>query len=379
MNDRSAAAAGRRRSVVHVLEALEGGTARHLVDVVTHARGWEHHVAIPARRVGAPTDRLAAFRLAAAGAEVHLVAMRRHPLRADNLVAAARLLALVRRVRPAVVHGHSSVGGALGRIVGTAARLPRVYTPNGLWPGRAALAVERGLGCVTDRLVAVSDSEAALVARLRMVPPARLVTIPNGVLPDPVPVPGVDLRRRLGLAEGTPLVGSVARLVTQKAPERLVAVAARVTAASDAHVVLIGDGPLRGAFDSARHQAGLDGRLHVVADLAHAAAVVDQLDVFVLTSRFEGGPYAPLEAMRASTPVVLTDVVGSRDVVEDGVSGFLVPEGDQPAMADRVLMLLADAGRRQLVGAAGRRRVIAAFDVRTLGDRLAALYDELTS
>ena len=146
--------------MLHVLEAIEGGTARHLVDLVRTAAGIEHHVAIPWRRVGGLTDTAAAGRMAAAGAVVHVVEMRRSPLRPRNLAALAGLAGLVRRVRPDVVHGHSSMGGALGRVAGTAARLPRVYTPNGLAQGRAALGVERLLGPLTDRLVATSASEA---------------------------------------------------------------------------------------------------------------------------------------------------------------------------------------------------------------------------
>ena len=92
--------------------------------------------------------------------------------------------------------------------------------------------------------------------------------------------------------------------------------------------------------------------------------------MFVLPSRFEGGPYAPLEAMRAGTPVVLTDVVGNRDVVEPGRSGFLVPEHDPAALADTVLELLVDADLRAVVGAGGSERVRERFDLAKTGPAL---------
>ncbi len=365
--------------MLHVLEALEGGTARHLVDVVRNVPGVEHHVAIPSRRVGGLTDHTAAGRMAAAGAVVHTTEMRRSPVRPQNFAALASLLALVRRTRPSIVHGHSSIGGALGRVVGTAVRVPRVYTPNGLAQGGAALAVERGLGVLTDRLVATSPSEAALVLARRLVPPERLVTIPNGIEVEgwSAPPGTPDLRRLLGLAPGVPLVGTISRLVAQKAPERFARLAATVLVERpDVHVVLVGDGPLRRDIDPSRFPAGSRDRFHRLPSLADAGAALGQLDVFVLTSRFEGCPYAALEAMRGATPVVLSDVVGSREVVVDGVTGHLVPEQDVPGMAAIVLALLADGGRRAALGAAGREHV-RRFDVGAMGRGLSARYGAL--
>lgn len=363
---------------LHVLEALEGGTARHLVDLVRTAKGIEHHVAIPSERIGGLTDRAAAGRMAAAGAAVHLTPMRRSPPR--NAAALAALLALVQRVRPDLVHGHSSVGGALGRAVGAAARRPRVYTPNGLAQGRAAGAVERVLGPLTDRLIATSDSEAELVLARRLVPARRLVTIPNGIeIEGWSPPPATpDLRALLGIGAGAPLFGTISRLVAQKAPERFTRLAATVLAARpDAHAVLIGDGPLRGAVDPGRLPPEVVGRFHHLPTLAEAGAALGQLDVFVLTSRFEGCPYSALEAMRGGTPVVLTDVVGNREVLADGRGGHLVPEKDGAAMAALVLELLDDVTRRHALGVAAKAQV-RRFDVGAMGRAVASVYAELT-
>jgi len=364
--------------VLQVLEALEGGAARHLVDLVRTAEGVEHHVAIPSERVGGLTDRAAAGHMIAAGAVVHIIEMRRSPPR--NAAALASLLALVHRIRPVLVHGHSSVGGALGRMAGATTRCPRVYTPHGLAQGRAAQAVERALGPLTDRMIAISESEADLVLARRLVPARRLVTIPNGIEVEGwVPPPATpDLRALLGIGPDAPLLGTISRLVPQKAPDRFTRLAATVlTARPDAHAVLIGDGPLRNAVAPARLPAAVVDRFHHLPTLAEAGATLGQLDVFVLTSRFEGCPYSALEAMRAGTPVVLTDVVGNREVVADGRGGCLVPEDDGMAMAAVVLELLADDSGRQALGATARDHV-RRFDVGAMGRAVASLYAELT-
>ena len=361
--------------VLHVLEALQagGGTGRHVLDIVRHAHGVRHEVVVPRRRHGWPPDpdRLAA--LEAAGATLHLVAMRRAPAHPGNALALRRLRAIVRARRPAVVHGHSAIGGVLGRLAAPD-DVARVYTPNGITNLRPGLMVERALGRRrTDVLVAVSPGEAAMARDLGLVAADRIETIPNGIEPDAEPTE-VDLRSLLGVPAGTPLVGSVARLVHQKAPEDFVAVAARVP---DVHFVLIGAGPRQRAVERAVREAGLGARWHHVELLPHVDRVLGQLDVFVLTSRFEGGPYTPLEAMRAGTPVVVTDVVGNRDAAADGRVGLLAPAGDVDGLAAAVSRLLADDARRARLGAAGREHVRAHHDVAEQGRAHAALYARL--
>ena len=366
-------------TVLHVLEALEGGTARHLVDVVTTVRSVEHEVVVPPERRGWATDESAIDSMRAAGATVHLVDVRRRPLSTDNVAAVRAVRRLVRQRRPAVVHGHSAVGGAVARLAAWGTGVPTCYTPNGLPAAAWATAVERVLGRITDAVVAVSPSEAAEVRDRRLVPDHTIAMIPNGIEVDAQQAGAPALRHELGIAAGVPLVGTISRLVPQKAPEVLVAAFERIAeAVPEAHFLLVGSGPLQPVVDAA--VAGpLRGRLHQQPHIPDARRVLGELDVFVLASSFEGGPYAPLEAMAAGTPVVLTDVVGNRDTIESGRSGMLVPAGDPDALAAAVVTLLSDDALRQGIADAGRRRVEERFDVADMAAALSALYDRLAS
>jgi glycosyltransferase involved in cell wall biosynthesis len=300
-------------------------------------------------------------------------------VRPRNALALVELRRLIRRVDPHVLHAHSSIGGVLGRLAAVTTGRPRLYTPNGLATGRAPLLVERAMGRITDRFVAVSESEAAVARRHHIVPDDRLVVIPNG-LDVQLPAPGPDLRAMLAIPAGAPIVGSIGRLVDQKAPERFLAVAGGVLAAEpDAHAVLIGDGPLAAPLAGELAALARTGRFHHLAQFPDAAGVVGQFDVFVLLSRFEGGPYAPLEAMRAAVPVVLSDVVGNRDVVVDGASGHLVAEDDAEGAVQVVRSLLADPQRAREVGDAGRLRMVTTFDVATMGSCLAGVYRQVSN
>jgi glycosyltransferase involved in cell wall biosynthesis len=363
--------------VLHVVEAIEGGLARHVAQVVHHVPA-EHHVALPSQRVGGFTDSTAVATMVAAGAHLHVTAMRRSPANVRNAAAVARVRALIRSVRPDLVHGHSSIGGAAARLAAVGTRVPRVYTPNGLLASPGALAIERRLGRLTEAFVAVSETEAEVAERRGLAPPDRIFVIPNGIeLDDPGP-PVVDLRARLGIDDSTPLVGTVSRLAHQKAPEVFVRACARVAAACpDARFVLVGEGPLARLVATEIAAAELDGRMLHLRGVHGAPTLMRQFDVFVLASRYEGGPYAPLEAMRVGTPVVVTDVIGSRDTVEHGRSGLVVPPDDPDALAAAVAKLLAQPALRRRLAEGGRDRLAHRFDVRRMADKLGNLYQTL--
>lgn len=371
----------RRLTVLHVLESLEGGTSRHLSDLVRHADGLRHVVAVPCTRVGGVTDRRAIAAMTAAGADVRLVEMRRSPAHPRNVAAYGALYRLGRAVRPEIVHAHSSIAGVLARALPPVGSLARVYTPHAVAQSTGALAIERLLARRTDRIVAVSDSEAALLRRLRVARPGQLVTIANGVDVRALAEPGApDLRAMAGFPADCLLVGSLGRLLPQKAPERFVACARHVARQHpQAHFVLIGDGPMAGAVDALARCSELEGRYVRLPEVQGAGPTLAQLDVFVLLSRFEGAPYSPLEAMAGGTPAVLSDVVGNQDVLTGGLDELLVPAGDPRQAGDVVLRLLADPRLRRDLGASARRHVTERFEVTRMGRQYVQLYRELAA
>jgi glycosyltransferase involved in cell wall biosynthesis len=305
--------------------------------------------------------------------------MRRSAFSRRNAAAVVSARRLIRRIRPDVVHGHSSVGGAVARFAAVGTTAKRVYTPNGLFPTGSAYAVERALGRVTDVVVACSPSEAQQVRRLRLIDPNRVVVISNAIeLTKPRPA-SIDLREILGAPPDTPVVGSVGRLVPQKAPEVFVRACAQIARAiPEARFTLIGDGPMAQAVESEVARVGVGERFLLLRDFQGAAAVMGQFDVFALASRYEGAPYAPMEAMRARTPVVLTDVIGNRDIVEHGRSGFVVPPDDPAALGAEVVRLLRDPDARARVAGEAWKKLEAEFDVRVMARSLEALYGRLS-
>lgn len=357
---------------MHVIEAVEGGTIRYVADLVRAVDEMEHVVVAPAHRSSGVTDD-GALASIASRARVIALGMTRNPATLTNLRAAIALRRLVERERPDVVHAHSTIAGLLARA--RPLPVPVVYTPNGVQTSVVARAGERILGPRAAAVVAVSVGEASVVKRARLAPSDRVVVIPNGIEAALAsPSPALDLRSHLNLASSTLLVGTVLRLVRQKAPGVFVEAAASVLQNDpEAHAVLIGDGPLRRSVERTAQGMPHRERLHLLGHVPQAASLLAQLDVFVLASRFEGMPYALLEAMAAGCAVVATDVTGSNDAVEDGRSGLLVLPDDAPALAAAITDLLRDPTKRGLLGEAARKRVAEEFSL----DRMAAAHDDL--
>lgn len=186
-------------------------------------------------------------------------------------------------------------------------------------------------------------------------------------------------------APGTPEPGRIlalGRLVEKKAPHLTIEAFGRIAARfPQARLDVVGDGPLRGDCARAIDAAGVGGQvtLHgsqphaVCRDMLRRAAIFAQHSVTASDGDIEGSPVAVAEAMAMGLPVVSTRHSGIREQIADGVSGYLVDEGDVQGMAAGMAKLLADPAAAQRMGAEARARAIAGYDQAKLNDRLRAL------
>jgi glycosyltransferase involved in cell wall biosynthesis len=283
-----------------------------------------------------------------------------------------------------IVHTHTSKAGVLGRFTARARKVPAVvHTIHGFpvhpgmsWPvRRALLAVEAlAVGC-TDRVVVVCEANAREALALGIATPERLAVIVSGV-PTAAVASGDRARGRaaLGLPEGSPVVGTVTRLMEQKAPLDFVAAARRVVAADPtAHVLMVGDGPLRAEVERA---AAGEPRIHLLGFRDDVPDLLAAADVVVFSSLWEGLGRALTEAVLAAKPVVATAVNGVPDLVMDGTNGYLVPPGRPDLLAERTLAVLGLPDRGASLGAAGAAWIRGRFDVTEMVAAIDALYRE---
>lgn len=231
-------------------------------------------------------------------------------------------------------------------------------------------AIDRWVIRRMDVVICVSAAQAEKV-RCARVPASKIVVIPNAVGEAAFGAADPAVRAEIeGWFPSPPrwLIGTAGRFSPEKGFGILIAAATIVARErTDVGFVLFGDGPLRAPLEHAVAARGLGTRV-VMAGFRHdLQRFLPNLDVAVMSSFTEGLPVFLLEAAAAGLPAVATSVGGVTEVIVDGQTGWLVPPGDGARLADRLIALLDDPGRRRVMGDAARDRVRREFTMGAMG------------
>ena len=208
--------------------------------------------------------------------------------------------------------------------------------------------------------------------------PARITVIPDAIDAEALRnAPSGVLRRELALPADAVLVGCIAACTPEKGHDTLLAAWSTVAAACpQAHLLLIGDGPLRAALQ--RDHAHLP-RCHWLGFRADYAAVHRSLDLCVLASRHEGLGSSLLDALACGVPVIATKAGGIPEAVQDGRDGILVPIDDPTVLAQAMTRLIHHPEQRQAFGMAGAQRVPTAHGIETITHAHTVVYASIAA
>jgi glycosyltransferase involved in cell wall biosynthesis len=296
-----------------------------------------------------------------------------------------RLARSLRERRVQLVHTYLVSANIYGTFAARLAGVPAVLTSrrdtgfSRNW--RLRLVEEWLVNPRVDRVAAVSPSAAAEARKERGLGGAKVVTIPNGVdLAEYAPArhPRVVARERFAVAADELALGVIAHLSPVKGHADLLQAMAVVAARQPrVKLFLVGDGVLRQPLEAQARSLGLAGRVLFTGSRDDVADVLAMLDVMVLPSHTEGMSNTLLEAMAMERPVVATAVGGNLDLLEDGVTGLLVPPHDPEALAAAILRLLGAPDEARRLGQAARRRAEAEFGLDRMVARYEALYRDL--
>ncbi len=372
--------------VLHVMEATIGGTRRHLVDL---ARGQQR--AGLAVHVAAASLRVADFErdlelLEREGVGVTRIPMRRAVAPLADRRHAAELRALLRRLRPEIVHTHSSKAGVLGRWASLREGIgARVHTPHtfaflfaGMFgAGKRALyrGVERWFAQRTQRVIAVSEDEARTIRESGVVPAERLRVVENGLDGRAFAAALPLSRAQLGFREDAPLLFTAGLLNLAKGQDLLLEALA-APGLERVQLALAGEGELRPQLET--RAVALGGRVRLLGFRPDMPALMATCDVYVLPSRWEGLPYVLLEAMAGARPFLATPVDGARELARRGGCGRVAGAISAAALADGLRALLALPGaERARLGLAGRACVEEHYTLEKMVERTLAVYREL--
>ena len=295
-----------------------------------------------------------------------------------DLTAAWRFSRVVRKLRPDVVHAHdphgvamaalalSFAGGAPAPVLVASRRVDFHLKGNSLsrWKYRQV-----------DCFIAASEAiRQMLVAD--GIPSSRTVTVHEGIdVEHAEAAPRVNLHEAFWLPHHAPIVGNVAALVPHKGQRYLVDAAHLVVQeVPDARFVILGEGELREHLERQVREYRLEKHVLLPGFRTDVLGCIKGFDLFVMSSVTEGLGTSLLDAMACGRPIVATDAGGIPEIVDQGVSGTIVRARDARAMANAIVELLSDEGRRRSMGEAGLARVKAHFTVERMVAATAKVY-----
>ncbi len=411
--------------ILRIISRLNvGGPALHVIFLTQRFQeiGWSSELV-----TGAVGSDEGSMEVLAEERDIHLEKipeLRRDVNVRRDLVALYKLIRLMFRMKPDIVHTHTAKAGALGRI---AAFLYRRFHWRGLWsprplqiyhtfhghvlygyfsPLRTRLYtwMEKILARISTRLITLSPQLQTELVQMGVAPPEKVSIVPLGLeidsflsLPEKVPA-GAPIGKEMGLPPGIPVVGIIGRLVPIKDHETFLEAACILKyemtegAAPSAHFLIVGDGELREILELRAREKGISECCHFLGWRRDLPPIYNSLDLVVLSSRNEGTPVSLIESMAAARPVVATRVGGVPDVLGDGNSdnssqtpipfgdfqimatGVLIEEGDAFGLARAMAHLLNSPALSESLGRAGRRKARSLHTSDRLRDDLAAIY-----
>jgi glycosyltransferase involved in cell wall biosynthesis len=296
-----------------------------------------------------------------------------------------RLARILRELRPALMHMHTSHAHTIGVCAAVLAGngMKRVVSR------RVNFSIFRhsffGLNWIkycygVDRYLTVSESVRGVLVR-DGVDPARIRVVHSGVDPERFRGSSPDRRSKLlrewKLPDGIPLVGCIGALVRNKGIRYFVDAAASVLRTRDCAFVVVGEGELYDELSRRALDSGLGPRFRLVGFRSDVGDILSALDVFVLPTLEEGLGTSLLDAMLLERPTVATQVGGVPEVIRSGSNGLLVGPGDAPALARAIEALLADPKAARRYGEEGKKTVLESFSVDAMVEKTIQAYEDL--
>jgi len=307
-----------------------------------------------------------------------------------DLVAMYKIFRHIRRNKYTIVHTHSSKAGILGRFSAYLASTPIIiHTVHGWSFHQFMPGWKRWVYILLERIAAACCSAIIVVTKSDLMKGRSYAigtTTQYSLIRSAIPVSDFTsarsnrslVRQELGIPVDAPLLGSVGRFSAQKNPLEWVRVAALVKQSiPNCYFLLVGDGPLWNQTTSLLNEIGLLKYSIMTGLRRDIPEILSIMDVFLLTSLWEGLPRVIPQAMLAGVPIVASRVDGSAEIIQDGFSGYTCAPGDIHAFANRCIDLLTNPEKRRRIVANATLIASEQFDLLKMIDQIDQLYSEL--
>lgn len=375
----------RKINILYIITQLElGGAQKQVLNVIRRLDRTRYNPFLFTAHEGLLMEEASSIRELTLYRSQYL-GRRIHPIK--DLLAIMEIAKFIKKNKIDIVHTHSSKAGILGRWAAALAKVKIIiHTVHG-WSfndfqgnfTRKFYTCLEGLSAkFSDKIIVVSQHDRRRGLDCKIGDEGRYTLLRYGIDKTSFGAKDASIRKDLGISEDTLVIGTIACFKPQKAVEDFVQLAHLTGKVFPrARFLLVGDGVLRPKIEKLITQYHLSSRFILTGWRSDIPRVLSAMDVFVLTSLWEGLPIAVLEAMAAQLPVVATHTGGIADVVIENETGFLVPCHDVSSMLKKVSVLLKDSALRARIGSNAEKKVDEAFSTECMVKAHDDLYQSL--
>lgn len=328
------------------------------------------------------------------GFRVYNIPFSRNPFSFTNIKTAAILLKLMKKNKYIMVHTHTPVASFIGRIIAKIVGVPHiVYTAHGFHFHEYGsklrnflyYRLEEFVGRFTDVLITINKDDYKIAKEKKMVPKGKVVYIKGvGVDANEINPKAVEEcskkkeREKLCITEETYVIMSIGRLDREKYFDDIIK-AMRVIKRRGAkfRLFIAGDGPLKSNLIKLSESFAFEKEATFLGYTENVSELLSLTNVYVSASSREGLPVSVTEAMAMEKPIVAYNIRGVRDLVEDGVNGFLVPFRDVEALAEKIIYLMKHSEVAKEMGKKGREKIEREFSLNMILPQMEKLYKEI--
>jgi len=304
-----------------------------------------------------------------------------------DILALIHIYLIYRCNRFKIIHTHSSKAGVVGRWAALFAGVPAIlHTVHG-WPfndyqlflvKRFYIFLERITAVFTTKIICVSKKDMETGLKYKIAPREKFALVRYGIPLYRFKHSNCDKaakKKELGIDNDDPVVGMIACLKPQKAPLDYIKACADVyNRMPGVNFLLIGDGVLKKRCRQELDKSSLNGRFIFTGWRRDISEILDIIDIAVLTSKWEGCPIAAIEALSKGKPVVATDTGGIRELVKDGITGYITTPGMYKDTADRISRILTDRGSFSKMSEEAGKSIDDSFDIKAMAQAMDDLY-----
>ncbi|MCX7771609.1 MAG: glycosyltransferase family 4 protein [Clostridia bacterium] len=378
------------KKLLLIAECLSGGVRRHVLDLLNGLDTAKYQITFlysSNRADSVFLKEMEELRKRINLIEVKFLRRAIHPY--HDYLAYRQIRNIIRKVKPDIVHCHSSKAGLVGRLAARREKVATIlYTPHAYmfqspelsqWKRKSYALAEMMLSrLATTFTLNVSKGEKEMALSCKLDRAEKFMVIPNGIPREKEEPDKQAVRKQLGLPEGIKIVGCAARFDKQKDPHTFIRIAETMFERhQDILFCFIGDGEYLDELRKRVTEKGLEKRILLPGFRADAAKWLEAFDAYLLTSLYEGLPYALIEALRARLPIVATRATGNTELVSDGVNGYLFELRNSEDGAFKLDMLLKDAAKARSMAEESYRLYVENYSLKSMLARLEAVYDAI--